>query len=291
MLSNADGWAVGDITGTTFTILHWLGSSWSPTSVTASCNNQNLNGVSSVSSTEAWAVGARWRTTGNCSSNGTGQRYTILRWNGTTWSALAPPNIPDDSNNNQILNAIHVISTTGGAANIGFAVGNSGVILKYNGSTWTAETSPVTRNLFGVYVVSTLEAWAVGANGTILKWNGSSWSNFSSPVSDNLRGISMLDQNGSGTAQSGWAVGNSGTALRYNGASWSNVNTGSSRTLNAVSSFYNENDVWAAGNSGTLLHWDGSSWTDIESSLSVALTGISVVQTRPSPLAWQEIFP
>ncbi len=293
MLSNADGWAVGNIAGTNFTILHWTGSSWSLMSAAASCNNQHLTGVSAVSSTEAWAVGARWRTGGNnsnCSSNGGNKRYTILRWNGSTWSQLAPSTIPADTSNTQNLNAVHVIATTGGAGNIGFAVGNSGQILRYNGSTWATVSSPTTQNLNSVYVVSTNEAWAAGNSGVILKWNGNTWNLFYT-VSGRpaLHGISMLDQTNSGTAQSGWAVGANGTAFQYNGSSWADQSPNTNRVLNSVAAF-SANDVWIAANNGSLFHWDGGSWSSIDSNLSVNLSGVDVIRSRQSPAAWQEVF-
>lgn len=291
MLSNADGWAVGNNSATTYTLLHWTGSSWSRISLASACSNQDLYGISSVSSQEAWAVGHIYRTNGTCTSSAGTQRYTILQWNGTSWSALAPTTIPSDAGSNQNLNAVHVIATTGGAGTLGFAVGDKGKILKYNGSTWVADTSPTSQNLLGVHVTSASEAWAVGASGTIIKWNGSTWSTFTSPTSQTLNGIRMLDLTGVGTAQSGWAVGASGTAIQYNGSSWSTSTTGVATTLNKVSVFYAANDAWIAGNSGTLLHWDGSSWTSISSGLSVNLLGISVVPARQSPVAWQEVFP
>jgi hypothetical protein len=288
MLSNAEGWAVGNINNTTFTILHWKGASWAAsTAPGASCNTQNLNGVSSVSSQEAWAVGSKFLDF-LCllGSN----HYTILKWNGSAWTALSSPSVPADSANVANLNAVHVIGTAGSSTgNLGFAVGDSGTILQYNGSTWTQVSSPTTQSLQGVYVVSASEAWAVGAAGVILKWNGSTWATVASSTTTELNAISMLDAIQAGTAQSGWAVGNNGVIVTYNGTSWSTSTSGTTNTLNGVSMF-TANDVWAVGAAGTALHWDGTDWTSIASGTTLSLNAISPVMRQPFPSSWQEIF-
>lgn len=288
MLSYADGWAVGDRTsGGFYTLLRWDGSSWTPNLTVTACSGQHLMGVSMVSSQEGWAVGIR--DTATCS--GSNYRYTVLRWNGSTWSALSnatSPSIPADNSANQNLNAVHVIDTNGdGAGNIGFAVGNNGAILKYNGSNWVADASPVSTNLFGVAVVSASEAWAVGASGDILKWNGSSWSLFDTTVSQQLNAVSMLDTNGDGLADFGVAVGNNGRIMTYNGSSWS-ATTSSSNNLFAVG-VIDANDAWAAGAAGRLTHWDGSVWTT--SSVAEVVNGLSFVSAKnKKTTGWTQVF-
>jgi hypothetical protein len=290
LTSNAYGWAVGVERNNNFMILRLAGSSWSVVNLSAACNGQDLEGVSTVSQQEAWAVGVRYKPT-TCSSGN--NRYTVLYFNGATWSRLTPsttPSIPADNNNNQNLNAVHVIATTSsGAGNIGFAVGVSGQILKYNGSQWTSETSNTTSDLYGVFTVSTSEAWAVGQSGRIVKWNGSTWSIFSSPTSTQLNSVYMLDTNGDGLADAGWAVGNSGVAITYNGSSWSSQNAGGGNLLGVAA--YSANDVWAAGAAGRTAHWDGSAWTNITSNVTTQLNGIAIVSPKQYPFAgWQEVF-
>jgi len=36
-------------------------------------------------------------------------------------------------------------------------------------------TSPTTRDLYSVFMVSTDDGWAVGSGGTIIRWNGTEW--------------------------------------------------------------------------------------------------------------------
>ena len=295
LLSNADGWAVGNAGSANFTLLHWNGASWSASTLVFACSNQNLAGVSAVYSNEAWAVGSTYKSTGGaCTGAGGTRRYTVLHWNGASWSELTPattPSIPADATTNQNLNAVHVIDATqSGAGTIGFAVGVSGKILQYNGTNWVAATSPTTNTLYGVYVVSATEAWAVGAAGTIIKYNGTSWSTVTSGTTNALYAVSMLDSNLSGTANTGWAVGASGTSVHYNGSTWSTVSTGTSNTLYGVALFFNSVDAWAVGAAGTIIHWNGSAWSTVTSPETVQLNAISLIPPQQFPFAWQEIY-
>lgn len=289
MLSPVDGFAVGDVSASSLNILRWNGSSWALSTMTA-CSAQHLNGVSMVSASDGYIVGNRYRPA--CAGSGN-YRYTILKWNGTSWSLLTPstsPSIPADASGLTNLNAVSVIDTTGsGSATVGFAVGDSGTILQYNGTNWVANTSPTTRNLTGVYTVSASEAWAVGSNGTILKWNGSTWSTFTSPHNSNMFCITMLDTNGDGLAEAGWIGAASGRIASYNGSSWSFVDLGNT-AINGISAI-NTNDVWAVGAGGAAYHYDGSSWTSFTSGLSVALNAVSMIPIIKNPAAaWKQNF-
>lgn len=296
MLSNADGWAVGNVVTLKYTLLRWNGTSWTLAASPAACSTQNLMGVSAVYAQEAWAVGVNTKSNGGCGAGGS-RRYTVLKWDGASWTELSPsttPSLPADSSSNLNLAAVHVIDTTqSGAGTLGFAVGASGTILRYDGSSWTKMTSPTSNNLTGVYVVSATEAWAVGASGTILKWNGSTWSAVSSPTSTQLNSITMLDTNLSGTADKGWAVGNSGVAVTYNGSSWSSLNTGSSANLLGVGMFFTPSgqDVWAVGANGTIMHYNGTAWSSVSSGLTQQLNSISLINSPQYPFAEREIFP
>lgn len=295
MLSNADGWASGNVNKSTkkYQFLRWNGSSWTISTLTSPCNSGDIKGISAVDSNEAWAVGTNYRASGGC-SNGGAQRYAILKYNGSSWTILTPsssPSIPSDLHSNPDLNAIQVIDTAqSGVGNLGFAVGNSGRILRYNGSTWTQNTSPTTNNLYGVYIVSASEAWAVGASGHIVRWNGTSWSNFTSPTSQQLNSVYMLDSTGSGTADSGFAVGKNGVIIYYNGSSWSTLSSGTSHNLNGVAIYNTADDAWAVGDGGIVLHWDGSTWSTYAVSSSYNLNAISLVAPQQYPFAWQEIY-
>ncbi len=100
-----------------------------------------------------------------------------------------------------------------------FAVGNSGTILHYDGSEWSAMTSGTTDTLLGVWGSSGSDVFAVGRGGsffspegTILHYDGSAWAEMTSGTS-----ASFYDVWGS-SGSDVFAVGSSGTIFHYDGA-------------------------------------------------------------------------
>lgn len=60
----------------------------------------------------------------------------------------------------------------------GFAVGNNGIIRRWNGAAWSDSDSDVTDDLLAVWGASANQVWAGGGNlttGRLLYWNGTSW--------------------------------------------------------------------------------------------------------------------
>jgi photosystem II stability/assembly factor-like uncharacterized protein len=98
-------------------------------------------------------------------------------------------------------------------ANLGFAVGDTGVILKTTngGSSWSTQTSGTTQNLRAIYFIDSAIGYAVGHNGTILGTSngGTSWSVQPSGTTQNLSGLWF-------SGATGFAVGNGGTLLKMN---------------------------------------------------------------------------
>jgi hypothetical protein len=299
MSSTTNGWAVGAQKGSNFTMVRWSGSlPWIASPLAGACNGQDLKGVAITSTVEGWAVGLRYRP--SCANNGN-YRYTFMKWNGSSWSLLTPsssPSIPADAAGNPNLNEISVFDSNGdGAADYGFAVGDSGSILRYTGSSWVNSTSGVSANLYGVYVVSGSEAWAVGAGGVILKWNGSTWSSISSPTGNQLNAISMVDANGDGVAEAGWAVGNSGTIIYYNGSTWTTQSSSTTNNLSSVAAV-SGSLAYVVGLSNTLLQFSGGSWTTATPPTSFTATYYDISYVRGGGISatgslvgsWQQVF-
>ena len=287
MLSNASGWAVTDVAASKLNFLSWNGTAWALTSTLTACAGQHLLGISMVSSQEGWVVGDNYHPA--CAGSGN-FRYTVVKWNGTSWSLLAPANIPADTATQANLQAVSVLDTNGdGLGDIGFAVGDAGAIIKYNGSTWVTIASSTIKNLTGVATVSASEAWAVGAAGTILKYNGTSWSAATSPTATALNAIAMYDSDGDGLANFGIGVGNSGVTVIYNGSTWSLIDTGGTNFFGVA--IVNAKDAWAVGGSGTTLHWNGTAWEIISSGIARRLNAISLVTPNAKPASvWRQIF-
>ncbi len=305
-------WAVGDDKNKKFALYSWNAGtqSWQLDTSPSTSDNQyikDLDGVSAVSAKEAWAVGQR---SGKVSGK---RRYSVLRYSGGSWCKLEPSSscggktIPaDEGSNNKLedLRAVSVIDTNGdGFGNIGFAVGDKGFILQYDGTNWTKVTSPTSDDLFGVQVISANEAWAVGDDGTVLRWNGSSWSTLSgtgTANSDILEGVVAVDTNGDGYADAGWVVGRNGTGARTyrftqsspGTISWtSHQPSGTANQAMYCVAMIRTGDVWAGARNGNIIHWDGSSWSKVAKPHTKHIKGIAVVgPTNTKTSIFRETF-
>jgi hypothetical protein len=99
-------------------IEHWNGTAWSVVASPSTGTDDNLTGVTAVSTTNIWAVGYAIP-----SGASNGQTLT-LNWNGTAWTTVASPNQGSPS----VLNAVSV--APGGA--VVQAVGEDGVTGSFN---------------------------------------------------------------------------------------------------------------------------------------------------------------
>jgi hypothetical protein len=139
----------------------------------------------------------------------------------------------------------------------GWAVGDEGTIIRWDGMKWSNETCPVTSKLNSVFMVNASDGWAVGYEGTIIHWDGANWTNMTF-LGAQLASVFMISTN------DGWAVGG-GSILHWNGVTWNSVEgPGNMRPLRSVS-FFDTNDGWAVGEAGTNIHWNGSQWSNVAS--------------------------
>jgi hypothetical protein len=246
----------------------------------------NLQGVSAVSATDAWAVGYQC-SNAQCSEPDLSYSSLIEHWNGTKWSTVASPN----PTVNDQLTGVSAVSATDA-----WAVGNGSsgpLILHWNGTTWSKASAPDASSAYflnGVNAISATDAWAVGGQAgsstrtLILHWNGTKWSQVASPnpstISNGLYGVSAA------SASDAWAVGRylpgssatfSTLTEHWNGTKWSDVASPSpgatSNALFGVSTL-TPADAWAVGDSlatqpgqlrTVVLHWNGQAWTQVAS--------------------------
>lgn len=164
----------------------------------------------------------------------------------------------------------------------GWAVGNLGLILHWNGSFWQRVPSPVGYDLRVVSMASSDDGWILGPAGTMLHWNGINWSSYSLPLPQTqIKSIYMINPD------DGWAVGESwridwwtGSAcdylqniFRWNGQSWSIARQTNESALSSIF-MLNSNSGWIAGESGIILRWDGVSWRSMLSPTTFRLNEI-----------------
>ena len=113
-----------------------------------------------------------------------------------SWNTRLPPEWMD------------LFAVVGASADLVWAVGGVGNILRGPGATWVRVGGPTTNDLRGVWALSSDAAWAVGDGGTIVQWNGAVWQEEESGTTAGLKGV------WGAPAGELWAVGATGAILR-----------------------------------------------------------------------------
>jgi hypothetical protein len=161
------------------------------------------------------------------------------------------------------------------SADDGWAVGDAGTIIHWDGASWQVASSPTTSNLEAVHMLSPNDGWAVGWDGTIVRWNGSSWQSVTSPTSLTLRSVFMV------STSDGWIVGGDtpdSVILHWNGVVWSTVPLPAIAPAILIDvAMVSATDGWAVGNYGRILRWNGSSWQLVDSPTSLYIISVDMV--------------
>ena len=289
-LSRSSAWAVGSFRTSSGArlILHWNGAAWTAVASPDPGIRGTLKAVSARSPSDAWAVGSYCASACNSASPVT--RALILRWNGRRWAKAASP-----SPSGAISTTLSGVSTLSPAS--AWAVGSycraascfpggpplHPLLLRWNGTAWSAMTSPHPGGRYGtslsaVSAVTASDAWAVGSFGTrpshpgvcpgcpgqkslIIHWNGRSWNRVASPSrgvppDSNLSAVSALSR--AGAMAVGWSYfyvpdEQKSLALRWNGSTWRQVASPSPgpagnvfAPLNGISAV-SQASAWAVG--------------------------------------------
>ena len=137
--------------------------------------------------------------------------------------------------------------------NIGWAMGNNGIILKTmdGGINWHTVSTPVNTNYNKVQFRNLNIGYAVGDNGIVLKSNdsGESWFVLSTPVEDNLKDLFIINET------TVCAVGDNGIVLlTEDGHTFSSITETDNITDNLSGVFFFDSSVgWAVGENGVLI--------------------------------------
>jgi hypothetical protein len=145
------------------------------------------------------------------------------------------------------------------------AVGDGGVIWRYDGTSWTADpqSGVVTTNwLLRVAGTSESDIHAVGASGTLLHYNGSVWTAETNPFGTGVTHYGVWAV----TPTAAYAPASNGYVLKWDGSVWDTLPRASTNLLLAAWASA-ENNVWAVGQNGTIVRWDGSQWNTVTHSL------------------------
>lgn len=178
-------------------------------------------------------------------------------WDGSNWSTISLPS------GTPLLNWVY-----GTGPDDVYAVGEAGTILHFDGSSWTAESSTTTEDLWGVWGLGPDATWAVGGGGrmagqaTLLKRSSDgTWKPEPVPALERA-GVNAFYKVWGLDAAHVWVVGQRGAILAYDGAAWSETGAGTSEDLISLWGT-SVDDVVAVGGrgNGVVARWDGASWT------------------------------
>ena len=285
-------WAVGINFGSpeqTFTEL-WDGVAWSEVpSPNVGSGDNALNEVAQTSPADAWAVG--YFAEGDTSET-SGWRTLVERWDGADWSVVSSPNPTPGSNS---LTDVAALSTSSAWA-VGYHKTDTQrqtLIERWNGIGWSVVASPdpgaVSNGLTSVAALSSDDVWAagyrsggIGYDTLVEHWDGTAWEDLSTPNVGS--GDNILMAIAAAFPADVWAVGyrNAGSAIRtliehWDGSTWNVVpspNSGFGLDVLLGVSAISASDAWAVGFSydpvdgafRTLTqHWDGTDWSIVPS--------------------------
>ena len=219
----------------------WNGADWTRTYVDGA---GTFKGMWGTASDDIIAVGL---------GGGFANEARIFRYGGSSWSDITPSGPPA------------ALWDIDGADGLVLAVGEGGTILRRTGSTtFAAETSGVSDDLYGVAVLDATRAYAAG-NGVVLTFDGSEWSTLDTGA-EVWRDIWV--------APTGevLVIGDDGKAARYDGG-WEQLDSGTSLNLEALWGTAAD-DIFAVGEAGTVLHYDGAAMAPVRTTFTEDFTAI-----------------
>lgn len=225
-------------------ILHYNGKSWTEKDIGIQAIFRDIWGASD---NNIYAVGED--PYGN----------EIFYYDGSSWSPAYA------GNRRYVLTEIWGTSST----NI-FAIGLQGIILHYDGDTWSEMNSGTISNLTGIWGSSGNNIFVVGDNNTILRYDGNSWSEMDTGVKENEWAVILTGVWGTSETNI-FAVGTE--MFYYDGTIWSMVEKDIFLFLRDIWG-NSGNDIFAVGDEGVILHHDGVEWSEMDSGISTNLNGV-----------------
>jgi hypothetical protein len=198
----------------------------------------------------------------------------------------------------------------GNSPNDIWAVGINGLMVHFDGSTWSLQPAPTTRNLFAVWGRAANDMYAVGNTGAVVHFDGVRWRELTtSATGQNLRGVwgdnrgtlvaagwdgtvirgaagpaDWVTEISSPTLVTAWGAGDGtvyagggGGALlkRSVGTGWGPSGLPPSQTIYGIHGSGPQNIV-AVGDTGTIWRFNGSRWSAESSPRTVLLRSVWV---------------
>ena len=214
---------------------------------TWSVEQENLDGallsVWGTADDDVWTVGGDAR-------DGTGP--LVLHYDGTSWERVETGQTAGD--------LWWVFGFEGGPIFMG---GAGGLILRYEGGTFTPMDTPTNDTVFGIWGATPTDVWAVGGtfdtNGFAWRLNGDTWELEPSLPTALVADAAIWKVYGVG-ADDVWLVGSDGISLSWDGQTLDQADTGVGSSLFTVHA--NSQRYAAVGGlaSGIIVENDGSGW-------------------------------
>lgn len=180
----------------------------------------------------------------------------IMRFDGSSWNAV------DIGSTVPLVNWVY-----GFGPNDLYFVGNEGLVLHYDGSTFTQQTTPTDQNLWGVWGSGPNDVYAVGGNGreenqaTILHYDGTAWTKTATPTHDRPAVYAYFKVWGT-SADNVIVVGMQGSIASLTPNGFVEVESGTAEDLVSLWGTGPDNIVAVGGrNNGQTVVWDGTTWT------------------------------
>jgi hypothetical protein len=179
-------------------------------------------------------------------------------WNGAAWTkygAGATPLPVGASASSYLMGAWGSASNDLWVGGYDGSIG-AGVILHWNGFTWTNVKSVPTNAVHALWGASPTDVWAAGDGSTMLRWDGTSW--VSGPFPGNSVTVNGI---WGSSATDIWFVGGDYAAhaymLHWDGTAMASVNLPVAPGNNLLFGAWGSaaNDVWVVGQSGLILRY------------------------------------
>ena len=242
-------------------VLHYNGTTWSPTIIAA---GDSLLGLWGLTSTNVHTLGVNadvgiWNGTSwalsNVNGDGTGWR---AEWGSGVTNTLCAVGVNGNVISNSFGGVVNAGTSTltsvwGDTSTHVFTVAvNGGIYKSVNDcNTWTAQVASGPDSLFGVFGSSATKIWAVGQAGTVLfNSGGASWATQTSGTTNDLRWA--WADSAAGYNDDAYAVGDAGTIVHYNGTAWLPMASGVTTNLRAVYGTSSTN-VYIGGDNGLVF--------------------------------------
>ncbi len=152
-----------------------------------------------------------------------------------------------------------------------FSVGDSGVILHYNGTTWQESAQQTPLLLDCLWGSSSINVFTAGVNGIIFRYTGT-WSLMNTPTINRINAL----WGSSGTDVFG--VGLNGVIIHFDGIDWTVITPSATMGIDLFGLWGSaEDNIYAGGLNGNIFQFNGTTWQKVaDASLTIhALWGSS----------------